>query len=71
MDGPRNYTKWSQTMLTWHNTAYMWDLKYDTNELTYKAETDSHTENKLMVTKEGGGGAGQETDSHTHTAISK
>ena len=49
----------------------MWDLKYDTNELTYKAETDSHTENKLMVTKEGGGGAGQETDSHTHTAISK
>ena len=29
----------------------MWNLNYDTNELTYKAETDSQTENKLMVTK--------------------
>ena len=25
--------------------------KYDTNELTYKTETDSQTESKLMVTK--------------------
>ena len=29
----------------------MWNLNYDTNELTYKAETDSQTENKLRVTK--------------------
>ena len=29
--------------------TYMWDLKYDTNELTYKTETDM--ESKLMVTK--------------------
>ena len=26
-------------------------LKSDTNELIYKTETDSQTENKLMVTK--------------------
>ena len=29
--------------------TYMWDLKYDTNELTYKTETDM--ESKLTVTK--------------------
>ena len=29
----------------------MWNLKYDTNELIYKIEIDSQTENKLMVTK--------------------
>ena len=23
--------------------TYMWNLKYDTNELIYKTETDSHT----------------------------
>ena len=40
----------------------MWNLKYDTNELIYKTETDSDIEtdieNTLMVTKgERGGGA--------------
>ena len=38
----------------------MWNLKYDTNELIYKTETDSDIEtdieNKLMVTKGEGGG---------------
>ena len=29
----------------------MWNLKYDTNELTYKTETDSDIENKLTATK--------------------
>ena len=29
----------------------MWSLKYDTYELIYKTETDSQTENKLVVTK--------------------
>ena len=24
-----------------HNIAYMWNLKYETNELVYKTETDS------------------------------
>ena len=29
----------------------MWNLKYDTNELIYKTETDSDTDNKCMITK--------------------
>ena len=32
--------------------TYMWTLKSNTNESTYKTETDSQTENKLTVTKE-------------------
>ena len=31
----------------------MWNLKYDTNELIYKTETDSQTENRLVVAKQG------------------
>ena len=30
---------------------YMWNLKYDINELIYETEIASDTENKLMVTK--------------------
>ena len=26
-----------------YNIIYMWNLKYDTNELIYKTETDSQT----------------------------
>ena len=26
-----------------HDITYMWNLKYDTNELIYKTETDSQT----------------------------
>ena len=29
----------------------MWNLKYNTNESTYEAETDSQTESKPMVAK--------------------
>ena len=29
----------------------MWNLKNDINELIYKTETDSQTENKLIFTK--------------------
>ena len=29
----------------------MWNLKHGRNELIYKTETDSQTENKLKVTK--------------------
>ena len=32
----------------------MWNLKYDSNELIYKIETDSQTENRLVVAKEEG-----------------
>ena len=31
------------------NITYMSNLKYDTNELIYKTETDSQSENKLTV----------------------
>ena len=34
-----------------NDTTYIWNLKSDTNELIYKTEIDSDTENKLMVTK--------------------
>ena len=45
MDGPRNYhIKWSksekETQIL-YDTTYMWNLKYDTNELIYETETDS------------------------------
>ena len=37
MDGSRDYhTKW-------YDITHMWNLKYDTNELIYKIETDSQT----------------------------
>ena len=32
--------------------TYMWNLKYDKNELIYEAETDSQTiENRFVITK--------------------
>ena len=37
----------------------MWNLKYDTNEPTYRFyKTDSEIENKLVVAKEGEGVGG-------------
>ena len=45
MDGPRDYcTKWSKLdreRQIPYDIAYMWNLKYDTNELIYKTEKDS------------------------------
>ena len=53
MDGPRDYhTKWSKKEKDdkkkrekekdkHHIIQGMWNLKYDTNELIYKTETDS------------------------------
>ena len=47
MDGPRDYhTKWSTSERERqipYDITYMWNLKYDTNELIYKTETDSQT----------------------------
>ena len=34
-----------------YDITCMWNLKYDTSELIYKTETDSQTENKLVVVK--------------------
>ena len=38
----------------------MWNLIYDTNELIYETETESHTENRLEVIKGEGGGGGMD-----------
>ena len=47
LDGPRNYhTEWSKSETERqipYDTTYMWNLKYDTNELIYETETDSQT----------------------------
>ena len=55
MDGPRNYhTKWNKSERERqipYDITYMWNLKYDTNELIYETKRDSHIENKVMVTK--------------------
>ena len=29
----------------------MWNLKYDTNELIYKIETDPQTQKKIIITE--------------------
>ena len=34
-----------------YDIAYMWNLKYDTNEFIYETETDSDTDNRLLVAK--------------------
>ena len=45
MDGPKDYhTKWSKSERERQipdDITYMWNLKYDTNELIYETETDS------------------------------
>ena len=47
MDGPRGYhTKWSKSekeRQISYDMTYLWNLKYDTNELIYKTEIDSQT----------------------------
>ena len=43
MDGPKDYhTEVSQRQIP-YDSSYMWNLKCDTNELIYEAETDSQT----------------------------
>ena len=34
-----------------YDITYMWNLKYGPNELIYRTETDSWTENRLVVAK--------------------
>ena len=41
-----------------YDITYMWNLKINTNETICKTETDSQTENKLIVTKGESGGGG-------------
>ena len=42
-----------------YDITYKWNLKYDTNELTYKTETNSQIESKRMVTRVDSGGGGK------------
>ena len=45
MDGPRDYhtkqSKWERERQILYDIIYMWNLKYDTNELIYKTEINS------------------------------
>ena len=34
-----------------HSITFMWNLKYDTNELIYETDTDSDTENRFVFAK--------------------
>ena len=47
MDGPRDdHTKWNKSergRQIPYDITYMWNLKYDTNELIYETEIDSQT----------------------------
>ena len=47
MGGPRGYhTKWSKSereRQISYDITYMWNLKYDTNELIYETKADSQT----------------------------
>ena len=47
MDGPRDYdTKWSKSERERQISyiTYMWNLKYDTDELIYETKADSQTQ---------------------------
>ena len=60
MDGPGDYhiSKVRQRQIS-YDITYMWELKYYTNELIYKTETDSQTQKtNLWLTKGKGGGEG-------------
>ena len=47
MDGPRDcHTEWNKSEREQqipYDITYMWNLKYDRNELTYETETDLQT----------------------------
>ena len=44
MVGLRDYHKSDRERQISYDIIYMWNLKYDTNGLIYKTETDSQTE---------------------------
>ena len=52
MDGPRVLSEVSQKKRQiLCDITYVWNLKYDSIELICKTETDSQTENRLVVAK--------------------
>ena len=60
MDAIRGYhTKWSKSERERqipYDITYMWNLKYGANDPIYKTETDSQTENRLVVAEGEGEG---------------
>ena len=73
MDGPRDYhTKRSKSdrEIRMLYITYIWNLKYDTNELICETVANSQTENKLLVDKGVGVGEGWigvwDLQMHTH-----
>ena len=61
MDGPRDYhtqRSKSDREIRMLYITYIWNLKYDTNELIYETVANSQTENKLLVDKGVGVGEG-------------
>ena len=42
------------------DVIYIWNLKYDTNELISEAQTDSQTENKFVIANRVGVGMEEE-----------
>ena len=61
MDGPRDYhTKWNKSERERqipYDITYMWNLKYDINELIHKTEIHSQTY-RLVIAKVEAGGEG-------------
>ena len=58
MDRPQDYRKFSKSERERQITCditYMWNLKYDTNEIIYKTETDSQRAGGCQ-----GGGLGED-----------
>ena len=59
MDGARDYhakrSKSERERQIPYNITYMWNIKYDANELIYKIETDSQTEKTNLWLPKGKG----------------
>ena len=53
MGGPRDYrtkqNKSGRERQMPYDITYMWNLKYDTNQHTYKTKTDSQTQRTVML----------------------
>ena len=74
MNGSRDcHIEWSKSEKgKYHDIAYIWSLKNDTNKPIYKTERLTDTENKLMVTKgnwEEEGSIGKLGLTYTHYSI--
>ena len=75
MDGTRDYhTKWSKSEKKRqipYNITYMWNLKYNTNELMYETKTHRHRKHLWLQKGKGWGEAGinQEVGINIYTLL--